>query len=157
MKRNVFISLIMTIAVFISCFSMPVNAAEEDNIVSTSIEYFEDGTYAVITITEETNNARANTKTGTKTYSHTAENGETLWVYRVTGTYSYTGTSSTCTSVYDSYNIYNDNWKLSSKSCSKSGNTAYGTVTMKYYTLGIATQTITRNLSLTCSATGVLS
>lgn len=157
MKKNVFISLFMTIAVFISCFSMPVNAAQEDKVVSTSIEYFEDGSYAVITITEEINNARANTKTGTKTYTHKSDNGTTLWVYRVTGTYSYTGTSSTCTSVYDSYNIYDTSWKLSSKSCSKSGNTAYGNVTMKLYTLGIATQTITRNLSLSCSATGVLS
>lgn len=157
MKKNIFISLIMTIAVFISCFSMPVNAAQEDKVVSTSIEYFEDGSYLVTTITEEINNARATTKTGTKTSTYKNSDGEALWVYRVTGTYSYTGTSSTCTSVYDSYNIYDTNWKLSSKSCSKSGNTAYGTVTMKHYTLGILTNTVSDSLSLTCSATGVLS
>lgn len=157
MKKNIIISLIMTIAVFISCFSMPVNAAEEDNIVSTSIEYFEDGSYLITTITEEISNTRATTKTGTKTSTYKNSDGEALWVYRVTGTYSYTGTSSTCTSVYDSYNIYDDYWKLSSKSCSKSGNTAYGNVTMKYIVSGNLLNTVSDSLSLTCSATGVLS
>lgn len=157
MKKNIFVSLILTLAVMISCFSMPVHAAEEEIVTSTVVEYFDDGSYAVITITEVVNNSRANTKTGSKTYTHTSANGETQWTYKLTGTFSYTGSSSTCTAVSDSYTISNDNWHMSSHSCSKSGNKASGTVTMKYKFLGITTDTVTKNLTLTCSATGVLS
>ncbi len=157
MKKNIFVSLILTIAVMMSCFSMPVYAAEEKITISTVVEYFEDGSYAVITITEEVNNSRATTKSGTKTYTHKNSDGETQWTYKVTGTFSYTGSSSTCTAVSDSYTISNDNWHMSSHSCSKSGNTANGTVTMKYKVLGITTKTVSDNVTLTCSATGVLS
>lgn len=157
MKKNIFISLILTLAVMIGCFSMPVHAAEEEIVTSTVVEYFDDGSYAVITITEDINNSRASVKSGTKTYTYTGSNGDTLWTYKVTGTFSYTGSSSTCTAVSDSYSISNDNWHMSSHSCSKSGNTANGTVTMKYKVLGITTDTVTRNVTLTCSATGVLS
>lgn len=156
MKKKIFISLFMTIAVFISCFSMPAYAAEEQ-IVNTTIEYFEDGSYAVITITEEVNNSRASVKNGTKTYTHKDSNGETVWTYKITGTFSYTGSSSSCTAVSDSYTIVNDDWHMSSHSCSKSGNKASGTVTMKRTLLGITTKTVSKDLTLTCSATGVLS
>lgn len=157
MKKNIFISLILTIAVMISCFSMPVHAAEEEITTSTVVEYFDDGSYIVTTITEEVNNTRATTKTGSKTSTYKNSDGEIQWTYKVTGTFSYTGSSSTCTAVSDSYSISNNNWHMSSHSCSKSGNTANGTVTMKYKVLGITTDTVTRNVTLTCSATGVLS
>ncbi len=157
MKKNIFISFILTVAVMISCFSMPVHAAEEEIVTSTVIEYFDDGSYLVTTITEEVNNSRATTKTGSKTATHKNSDGETLWTYKVTGTFSYTGSSSTCTAVSDSYTISNDNWHMSSHSCSKSGNKASGTVTMKYKVLGITTKTVSKDVSLTCSATGVLS
>lgn len=156
MKKNIFASLILTVAVLISCFSMPVYAAEEKPI-NTSIEYFEDGSYLVITITEEINNSRASIKSGSKTCTHKNSDGETQWTYTITGTFSYTGTSSTCTGIADSYTISNDNWHMDSHSCSKNGNTVYGTVTMKYKVLGVTLNTISKNISLTCSATGVLS
>lgn len=156
MKKNMFISLIMTIIVSICCIATPVYATEEQNI-NSSIEYFEDGSYLITTITEEVNNARATTKTGSKTSTYKNSNGVIQWTYKVTGTFSYTGSSSTCTAVSDSYTISNDNWHMSSHSCSKSGNTANGTVTMKYKVLGITTKTVSDNVTLTCSATGVLS
>ena len=157
MKKNIFISFILTIAVMISCFSMPVHAAEEKVVISTVVEYFDDGSYLITTITEEVNNSRASVKSETKTSTYSNSDGETQWTYTVTGTFSYTGSSSTCTAVSDSYTISNDNWHMSSHSCSKSGNKANGTVTMKYKVLGITTNTISRDVTLTCSATGVLS
>lgn len=157
MKKNIFISLILTLAVMIGCFSMPVHASEEEIVTSSVVEYFDDGSYAVITITEDINNSRASVKSGTKTYTYSNSDGETQWTYKITGTFSYTGSSSTCTAVSDSYTISNDNWHMSSHSCSKSGNKASGTVTMKYKVLGITTKTVSKDVSLTCSATGVLS
>lgn len=157
MKKNIFISLILIVAVMISCFPMTVYAAEEEIVTSTMVECFDDGSYLVTTITEEVNNTRATTKTGSKTSTYKNSDGEIQWTYKVTGTFSYTGSSSTCTAVSDSYSISNDNWHMSNHSCSKSGNKASGTVTIKYKVLGITTDTVTRNITLTCSATGVLS
>lgn len=156
MKRSIFISFIMAIAFFINCNAMPAHATEKQ-IIDTTIEYFEDGSYAVITIIEELDNSRATVKSGSKVYTYSGSNGETLWTYKITGTFSYTGSTSTCTAVSDSYTISNDNWHMSSHSCSRSGNTANGTVTMKYKFLGITTDTVTKNLSLSCSASGTLS
>ncbi len=110
-----------------------------------------------MTTTEIINYSRASVKTGSRTISHKDSDGTTLWTYKITGTFSYTGSTSTCTAVSDSYTISNDNWHMSSHSCSKSGNTANGTVTMKYKVLGITANTITRNISLSCSASGTLS
>ncbi len=141
----------------IGCCSMPVYAKENETTSDTIIEYFDDGSYAIITITEYENISKASSKTASKTYTHKSSNDETLWTYTITGTFSYTGSSSTCTSVTDSYTISNDYWHMDSHSCSRSGNSAYGTVTMKRKFLGITTDTISRNLTLSCSATGVLS
>lgn len=157
MKKNILISIILSLAVLISCFSFPVNAAEIKSVSNTTVEYFDDGSYAVITITEEINNSRASVKTGTKTYTHKNSDGEIQWIYEIKGTFSYTGTSSTCTSVSDSYSISDDSWHMVSHSCSRSGNQAKGTVTMKRKLFNITVETVTKNLTLTCSATGVLS
>ncbi len=46
---------------------------------------------------------------------------------------------------------------MDSHSCWRSGNTAYGTVTMKYKTLGVTIQTITKDISLSCDSNGNLS
>lgn len=157
MKKNILVSIILSLAVIVSCFSMPVYAAEEKTVSSTTTEYFDDGSYLVTTITEEANNSRATTKTASKTATYKNSDGDILWTYKVTGTFSYTGSSSTCTAVSDSYTISNDNWHMDSHSTSRSGNTAYGTVTMKRKFLGITTSTVSKDLTLTCSATGVLS
>ena len=157
MKKKLLITFLMAIAVFFNCFSLPVYASEEEKIINTSVEYFDDGSYLIMTTAEIVNHSRASVKTGTRTYTHKASDDTTLWTYKITGTFSYTGSSSTCTAVSDSYTISNDNWHMSSHSCSKSGNTAYGTVTMKYKVLGITANTITKNISLSCSASGTLS
>lgn len=157
MKKKLFITIIMSLAVFFNCFALPASAVNEEKIISTSIEYFDDGSYLVTTIAEETTNSRAATKTGSKTTTYSGADGATEWTYKITGTFSYTGSSSTCTAVSDSYTISDDNWHMSSHSCSKSGNTANGTVTMKRKFLGVTTNTITRDLSLSCSASGTLS
>lgn len=157
MNKNIFISLILSIVLLIGCFSMPVYAAEGKTVSSTTVEYFDDGSYAVIIIIEEANNSRASTKTGSKIYEYRNSDDVIEWTYKLTGTFSYTGTSSTCTAVSDSYSISNDSWHINSHSCSKSGNTAYGTVTMKLKFLGITTKTVSHDLTLTCSANGTLS
>lgn len=152
--KKITLSFFLAIIFLFNGIAMPVSA--DENVVSTSIEYLEDGSYLVTTITETTT-SRATVKTGNKTITYTNSDNEAQWTYKITGTFSYTGSSATCTAVSDSYTIINDNWHMSSHSCSKSGNTASGIVTMKYKILGITIDTVSRNLTLTCSSTGVLS
>ena len=157
MKKIKLISIILTVVVLICNLGITVFA---DNEVCTSevIEFFDDGSYAVITITETSNNTKATTKTGSKKYTYKNSEGDTQWEYIVTGTFSYNyGVSSTCTNVSDSYSIVNDNWHMYSHSCYKSGNTAYGNVTMKYKVFGFTTDTVKASPTLTCNIYGVLS
>ena len=75
----------------------------------------------------------------------------------VTGTFTYTGSSSTCTKSIASATSKNANWKISSKSASKSGNKATAKATAKRYVDGTAVETQNCTVTLTCSLNGSLS
>lgn len=113
--------------------------------------------YIVVTITEDQSISRiSNTKTGTKTI--TGYHGDSkCWDATIRGTFTYDGSSSTCTSASISYTIYNSLWKITSATATESGNKAIGNVIAKRYFLGIPTQTIEETVTLTCSANGTLS
>lgn len=57
---------------------------------------------------------------------------------------------------YYIYYIYTK-WKITSATASKSGNKATGDVTAKRYVLGIPVETVEKTITLTCSASGVIS
>ena len=94
------------------------------------------------------------TKTGSKSDTYYANDGSAVWKVTLTGTFSYTGTSATCTSSNASVTIYNSNWYTISRSANKSGNVATSSVTMGYKTLAITTSRETSNLTLTCDKNG---
>lgn len=157
MKKNILILLVLSVIMLICCIPVSASAAETSTNNST-VEYFEDGSYSITTLTEDYNNSRAYTKSGSKTYTHYNSSNEVQWTYTINATFSYTpGVSSTCTGVSDGYSITNNSWHIDSHSCWRSGNTAYGTVTMKYKTLGVTIQTITKDISLSCDSNGNLS
>ena len=79
-----------------------------------------------------------------------------LWSYTLYGTFSYDGSSASCTDTDDDPVVYDTAWSVYSHSCYGSGNTAYGNVTMKKKIFGITTDTVTKNLTLSCSPTGTL-
>jgi hypothetical protein len=49
------------------------------------------------------------------------------------------------------------NWKIASKSASKSGNQAKASATAKRYLVSLVVQTVSKTVILTCSKTGALS
>lgn len=114
----------------------------------------DDDSYYVTTVTELM--ARS-TKTGSKTTIYNDSDGVAQWKVVVTGTFSYTGTSSTCTSASHSVTIYDDTWYTYSQTSYKSSNKAIAEVTMKKKLLGIVTSTRSVNLTLSCDANGNLS
>ncbi len=124
----------------------------------TSIIHLDNGIYLIVEVSEINISRATNTKTGTKSITAKDENSnETIWEATITGTFTYTGSSATCTNASISYNIYADNWKMKEATASKSGNKAIGDVTAKRYLLGIPVETVERTFYLTCSATGTLS
>ena len=77
-----------------------------------------------------------------------------IWAVTVTGTFSYGNGTSTCLSASCTTSLYSNSWSVGNKKASKSGNTAKASATGVRYTNGHAVQSITRTVTLTCSATG---
>lgn len=148
---------VMTYILLLALFSslLPINgyaANYEERIVTV----FEDGSYLTATVIEMQSRA-SGTKTGSKVSNYYAEDGTLLWRATLTGTFTYTGSGSTCTSSSCSVNIYNSAWYTISKSATKSGNTAYASVTMGKKLLGLTVSQIPASISLKCDANGNLS
>lgn len=141
--------------------SLNVNATQKSiqSSEATQIEFFDDGSCLIITINEENTctTFSTQTKSGTKTLSYKDADGNVEWKVVLHGTYTYTGTTSTCTSANITYNIYDTNWVMESATASKSANTAIGDIVAKRKVLGITVNTISNQITLSCSPTGVLS
>jgi len=80
-----------------------------------------------------------------------------LYTVSATGTFTYTGTSSTCTKATVNATAPANDWKITSKSASKSGNKATGKATMKQYYEGSVIQTTYPSVTLSCDKNGKLS
>lgn len=150
MKRVLSIFLTLTIAICV--FPMYANATgKEDNIVC-----FDDGSYLTVEII--TNGLRASgTVTGNKINTYYDSEGNAKWQAVLTGSFSYTGSSATCTSASVDVTIYDSNWYVVSKSASKSGNTASASVTMGRKVAGVTLSKVHADLTLSCDANGNLS
>lgn len=127
---------------------IPVNALEENK----SIDYLSNGDYIETTITSNMNTLARSSKSGTKTEKYKNASGEVMWSVSVTGTFSYNGSSCTCTKATSSTTKPSSMWSLSNKKASKSGNKAIASVTG--HAPGV---TVTRTVTLTCSPSGKLS
>lgn len=164
MKRV--LSLAIIVILLMSILSVSTFAASGSSIESPidldtveNIEYFADGSYLITTI--ETVNSispmSSSTRSSSKSYYYYNSKDVQQWVVTIIGTFSYNGSSATCTSSSTSYTVYNSRWKVKSATATKSGNKAIGNFTVKYYFTGIPINTIERTVTLSCSATGVLS
>lgn len=137
----------------------PISALASENVTTeTDVEYFEDGSYMVTEMTTSTiSTFAAKTVSKTKSAHYYDSNDNKEWTVSLSATFSYTGSSATCTGATTSHTIYNDAWKVTSAVPSKSGNKATGTFTVKKYVLGIPVKTVNKTLTITCSNTGVCS
>lgn len=166
-------SLILTIILLlsISCtmyfISIETYAASFDTPTQyTKIEKINSDLYCITTI--EVNDYKitqnrlvsassTKTKTASKTVEYQNGEGTTLWYVKVTGTFIYNGSTSSCSKSSVSAASYNSSWTISNKSSYKSGNTAYASATGIKKFMSVTIQTITRNVSLSCSKNGTLS
>lgn len=129
-------------------------AAQTDEV--EDIIYFENGDYVVIT--QQTISTHATgTKTVSKTHTYRNSDGDDLWAGKLTATFTYTGTSATCTAASCSVTIYSGSWYTVSKTASKSGNTATANITMAYKSMGVVVSRENCIIKLTCDKNGNIS
>jgi len=153
--KKIFITLLLTFIIFIPANN--VSALEENNESST-FEYELNGNYYETTITYDNLLTRAsNSVNGHKTTTCKSSSGKTLWSVTVNGTFTYNGSTSSCTSASVSTSVVDGSWKIASKSSSKSGNTAKATATAHCYLNGNIIDRQTKTVTLKCSASGKLS
>lgn len=77
----------------------------------------------------------------------------TLATYTLNATYTYNGTSSSCTSASCSTSITDSAWKFTAASASRSGNKANGSYTATCRSIN---QTVSDSVSVSCSANGTI-
>lgn len=152
MKKKLFIYLLVLVLAFI----FPINAIAAPTQSPQEVIRFEDGSYITITLSEAQDRA-SGTKSGSKTYRYYTDNGTEEWRAVLTGTFTYTGSSATCTASSCNVTIYNSAWYVVSKTATKSDNAAKASLTMGKKLLGITIVKKSAELSLSCSANGTLS
>lgn len=159
MKR-LFSLLISLTLFFLLSFNTLALSDLDKGTSRTFVEYLDDGSYIITTITEEKTSYSAYasfTKSGSKITTYTGSDGEVKWTATLRGTFTYTGSSATCTASNITFSSNDSNWKATSATASRSSNKAIGDITVKHYVLGIPIKTIEATIILTCSANGTLS
>ena len=155
MKKILLILLTITMLSF-SMLCTPISAASTtEKVTAVTIEYLENGDYIETIITYEEALTRSS-KTASKTKNYKNSDGDVMWSVTVRGTFSYNGTTSSCTAVSHSTTSPGTYWSIKSASSSKSGNTATAKAGATKSISGVS-QDYSMSVSLTCSANGTLS
>lgn len=152
MKKTIALTLLLTLL----CCTIFVFSASATESTKVTIEKLDNGDYIETIITYNENDDRAATRSGSKTNNYKNSDGETLWSITVNGTFTYNGTTSSCTSVSRSAAAYADGWSIKNSSSSKSGNCATANATATYKSLLIS-RDYTMTVNLYCSPYGILS
>lgn len=150
MKR--LLSLLMCAIIVVSIFPVVGSASVQEQ---TTI-YYADGSYMTVEVDVCKTRASGNV-TSSKKYTYYDDNNVSQWKAVLSGTFTYTGSSATCTASSVDVTIYDSAWYVSSKYASKSGNTAEASVTMGHKVAGITITKVPVDLTLTCDANGNLS
>ena len=148
--KKLFKSLLITLCILFSNVSVYAYTIPK---ISPEIIYQDDGSYFITEIVYSPISTYSSTISGTKHSSYYNSSGKLLWKLSVTASFSFNGSSSTCTSSQCSVSNIASNWNVVSKSANKSKNTASTSVTMHQSGGG----NVSRTVKLSCSASGNLS
>ncbi len=118
------------------------------NCTTDRTVYYEDGSYAIITL-DNGFKTRSNTDMF-RTYTYYDPLGQRCFAYTLKGSFTYNGVTSNADSCDYKAIIYRQGWDMVSHSEYVSGNTAYGNATFT----GPDGQIRTASLTLTCDKNG---
>ena len=146
-----------------------VNAADSDSLATETyivvdgeqkqvkvIHMFDDGSQLL----EEQPVVLAQTRDGVtaqKAYHHCNSSGTILWTATVIGTFTYNGSTSSCTNASYSTEVNAGPWSEQSGTAYPSGNSAIADVVMRRKLLFIVVETVPVTITLTCDKDGNLS
>ena len=151
--------ILVLIVVLLSFGVCSADANAVDQYSYTTIEYLDNGYYIETTIRVESVTDSQNTrgtKTSTKTRSYKNNAGDVMCSLSITGTFSYNGSSATCTSCYHSYTAPGSTWEVLNPSSSRSGNSATATATARHH-LTVSYADYPMSVTILCSANGTIS
>lgn len=151
-------TLLIITTIFISTPSGKIYAQN----ITVSEEKISDDLYCITSISEFPATginlfSTTQTKSGSKTVQYVNSSGSVLWYVTVHASFTYNGSSSSCTnaSVYAESN--SSAWTVTNKSSWRSGNTGYASATGHHHNfLGIETSSVSRTVSISCTANGTL-
>ena len=152
MQKNLSILLVL---ILILGF-MPIGAHATEASERQTVITFEDGSYIEVHLNEDSSRA-TNTKSGSKTYSYYDANDNREWQAKLSASFTYDGTTSSCSSASCTVTIYESQWYEVSKTTTRSGNTATTELTMGQTFWGITIAKPEYTITLTCDKDGNLS
>ena len=120
------------------------------------IHVFDDGSQLLEGQTVITEKTRGSV-TAHKPYYHRNSSGNLLWTATVTGTFTYNGSTSSCTNASYSTEVNAGPWSEQSGTAYPSGNSAIADVVMARRLLFIVVETVPVTVPLTCDKNGNLS
>ncbi len=94
------------------------------------------------------------TVTETKYVSYYGSDGVLIWIATVTADFTYNGKSSVCDSVKTGYAIYDSDWSVLSRDCSKSANNATAYFKFRQNKLGVPLKVIEKTVTMFCDKDG---
>lgn len=159
MKKKIKSILTMVLALCLTLGLTPGVMTQASDLTKTSItkEYLPDGSYFETEIIQTSTLLRSSTKSASKTTTYKNDKGESLWYAKVSANFTYTGSTSSCTSATASAGSYNKVWKIISKSASKSGHTGTAKVSAKCYLGFLPVGTINQTVNISCDKNGNIS
>lgn len=153
MKKSLLILLFISLLL---CFSTRSEASNKE----ITVEDLGNGYIGIteLTIGDLTMSSRSTQIIpATKTYSIKNSSGDILASYTLKASFEYTGKSASCKSASYETSTPSSAWHFTSATASRSGATAYGSFTAKSVVAGITKDTISRELTLSCSVDGKIS
>ena len=158
------IASILAVTMLLLSSSVVSTSASATSIESnTSIEYLDNGYYIETVIfdvstshSQDSIAGSRQTTTRTKTRYYKNSSGDVMWWVSITGTFTYDGNTSTCTSCYADADAPASTWSIKTLLSSKSGNTATG-FAVATQTLAFVSYDYSMTVELTCSPNGTIS
>ena len=165
------ISVFMSI--LIMCLSLlPAKVSASEDALK---EYADDGSYFTVSIGESSENEKVmgfferlisffmklidffrgqRTVTKSKYLNYYASDGELLWTAELKAEFVYSERSAVCASAVFSMELYDTDWSLLSHECSKEGNTATASFSVRQTKLLVPLKTIEKTMTLSCDTRG---
>ena len=148
------LSAALVLVLMLSLF--PSSALAANEVKSTEIVRFEDGSYLEIIIVKSA--ARGpSTVNGSKKYTYRDSSGNVDWEAKLTATFNYSGAWYTCSVANCNVTINDNSWYVVSNNTIRSSNNAQTNLTMGLKVLGVTVNTTQYTIKLTCDNNGKLS